>query len=97
MFTKAQQQFITEVQTALMLDTLKKDSLKAQAVAAGEACDVKTRSTLQVLGIMDDAYYAVERLPGNAQGYNAAHIAACDFCDHFIHDDPTKVKAWFSR
>lgn len=83
-------QFITEVQTAL-INNATNLTLNPNAVEK-----MHIFSATGTLGLMDDAFYAAERIPDNL----SAHEAACQFVGYMcqnLREDDAKLPYWFAR
>lgn len=90
-FTWKKFQFITEVQTALLANAVNLSLEPNEALSQRHIF-----SATGILGHMDDAFYAAERIPPNL----TAHEAACDFvgfaCEN-LREPGEKVPTWFQR
>lgn len=80
-------QFIIEVQTALINNAVNR-SLDEDAKA--KRAQISATGTLIH---MDDAFYAVERIPENA----SAHEAANQFVHFVCGSEDAEVPEWFAR
>jgi len=83
-------QFITEVQTAI-INNATNLTLNPNAVEKRHIF-----SATVTLGLMDDAFYAAERIPANL----SAHEAACQFVGYMcqnLRNDEAKLPHWFAR
>lgn len=84
-------QFITEVQTAVI------NNATNLTFNNDDAKNIRhIFSATGTLSIMDDAFYAAERIPSDL----TAHEAACDFCGYMLEnlkEDNSDVPYWFAR